>query len=192
MTPTPTWAFDRSKIPDPQKRAARMLRFAGLLRHPRSSDLDKRLQLTPWQRRMIERIYGPSDADGNRLARTVFVLLPRGNRKTTLGAVLALGHTIGPEQVAGGQVISAASDRSQARIAFDEAAEMIRLDPVLLKAARIRDTKSRIEHAKSRARSTARSARTGMRSTAGRRRSCSRTNSMCGRASPCGTRCGRA
>lgn len=150
MTLTPTWAFDRSRIPDPQKRAARMLRFAGLLKHPRSSDPDKRLQLTPWQRRMIERIYGPSDEHGNRLARTVFVLLPRGNRKTTLGAVLALGHTIGPEQVAGGQVISAASDRSQARIAFDEAAEMIRLDPVLLKAARIRDTKSRIEHAKSR------------------------------------------
>lgn len=147
---TPTWAFDKSKIPDPQKRAARMLRFADLLKHPRSTDPDKRLQLTPWQRRIIERIYGPSDKHGNRLARTVFILLPRGNRKTTLGSVLALAHTIGPEQVIGGQVISAASDRSQARLAFDEAAEMIRLDLVLSKASRIRDTKSRIEHAKSR------------------------------------------
>ena len=114
MTLTPTWAFDKSKIPDPQKRAARMLRFADLLRHPRSSDPDKRLQLTPWQRRIIERIYGPSDEHGARLARTVFILLPRGNRKTTLGSVIALGSTIGPEQVTGGQVISAASDRSGA------------------------------------------------------------------------------
>ena len=142
MTPTPTWAFDKSRDPDPQKRAARMLRFADLLRHPRSSDPEKRLQLTPWQRRIIERVWAvrrtrrPARADG------VPSCFPRGNRKTTLGSVLALGHTIGPEQVAGGQVISAASDQPAARIAFDEAAEMIRLDPVLLAASRIRDTKS--------------------------------------------------
>lgn len=155
MTLTPTWISDKSRIPDPQKRAARMLRFADLLRHPRSSDPDQRLQLTPWQRRIVERIYGPSDEQGNRQVRTVFILLPRGNRKTTLGAVLALGHTIGPEQVIGGQVISAASERSQARIAFDEAAEMIRADQVMAglvadRRIRIRDTKNRIEHGKSR------------------------------------------
>jgi phage terminase large subunit-like protein len=146
----PEWAFDNSPIPDPTGRAARMLRFADLLRHPRSTDPDRRLQLTPWQRRIIEKIYGPSDEHGARLARTVFVLLPRGNRKTTLGSVLALAHTIGPEAITAGQVISAASERSQARIAFDESAEMIRLDPVLLRSSRIRDTKSRIEHGRTR------------------------------------------
>ena len=146
----PAWAFDASRIPDPTRRAARMLRFADILRHPRSTHPDKRLQLTSWQRRIVERIYGPSDEHGNRLARTVFILLPRGNRKTTLGAVIALGHTIGPEAVTAGQIISAASERSQARIAFDEAAEIIRLDGTLLRASRIRDTRNRIEHNRTR------------------------------------------
>lgn len=153
MTPTiltPTWVFNKTRIPDPKGHAAKMLRFADLLCHPKSEAEDQRLFLAPWQRRIIQRIYGPRDEHGRRAVRKVFVLLPRGNRKTTLGAVLALGHTIGPAQVRGGQVISAASDRSQARIAFDEAAEMLRLDPVLLAATRIRDTKSRIEHPKSR------------------------------------------
>ena len=146
----PAWAFDASRIPDPTRRAARMLRFADILRHPRSTHPDKRLQLTSWQRRIVERIYGPSDEHGNRLARTVFILLPRGNRKTTLGAVIALRHTIGPEAVTAGQIISAASERSQARIAFDEAAEIIRLDGTLLRASRIRDTRNRIEHNRTR------------------------------------------
>lgn len=125
-----------------------MLKFADLLRHPK--DPEGGLGLKRWQRRIIERIYGPSDANGNRQVRTVFILLPRGNRKTTLGAVLALGHTIGPEQTRGGQVISAASDRAQARIAFDEVSEIIRLDGRLVEATRVRDSKNRIEHPKSR------------------------------------------
>jgi hypothetical protein len=65
-------------------------------------------------------------------------------------SVLALGHTIGPAQTPGGQVVSAASDRSQARIAFDEAVSMILPDPRLIDATRIWDTKNRIEHVRSR------------------------------------------
>lgn len=155
---TPTWAFDSSDIPDPDGRAEKMVRFARILRHPKSEAPGGRLVLTRWQERIIRRIYGPSTEDGRRQVRTVFLLVPRGNRKTTLGAVLALGHTIGPAQDRSGQVISAASDRSQARIAFDEAAEFVRLDPVLLGAAKIRDTKNRIEHPKSRSVYTAISA----------------------------------
>ncbi len=144
----PSWVSDRSKIPDPHGRAARMLMFADLLKHPK--DPEGGLGLKRWQRRIIERIYGPSDEHGKRQVRTVFILLPRGNRKTTLGAVLALGHTIGPEQTPGGQVISAASDRQQARIAFDEVAEIIRLDNRLVQATWVRDSKNRIQHPKSR------------------------------------------
>jgi phage terminase large subunit-like protein len=67
-----------------------------------------------------------------------------------LASVLALGHTIGPEQRPGGQVVSAASDRAQARLAFDEAVSMILPDERLVSATRIRDTKNRIEHHRSR------------------------------------------
>lgn len=150
MTPTPTWAFDESEIPDPNGRGERMVRFARILKHPKSPAPGGRLILTPWQERILRRIYGPSDEHGNRTVRLVYMLLPRGSRKTTLGAVMALGHAIGPMQIPGGQVVCAALDRTQARLAFDEAAEMIRLDPVILDAVRIRDTLSRIEHRRSR------------------------------------------
>lgn len=149
MTLTPTWAFDDSTIPDPHGRAAAMLRFADILRHPKADGPDRRPLRSRWQRRIIERIYGPSTLDGRRQVSTVFALLPRGARKTTLASVLALGHTIGPEQRQGGQVIAAASDRTQARIAFDEARDMIHADERLISATRIRDTKNRIEHRRS-------------------------------------------
>lgn len=151
-TLTPTWAFDHTAIPDPQGRAARMLAFADLLKHPKAPEdaIDRRPLPHRWQRRIVERIYGPSDAAGRRQVSTVFALLPRGARKTTLASVLALGHTIGPAQTPGGQVVSAASDRSQARLAYDEAVSMILPDPRLVEATRVRDTKNRIEHKRSR------------------------------------------
>lgn len=154
----PTWAFDDSPIADPHGRAANMLRFADILRHPKTQGEDRRPLRSRWQRRIIERIYGPSTPDGRRQVSTVFMLLPRGARKTTLASVLALGHTIGPEQRAGGQVIAAASDRTQARIAFDESRHMLMADERLLGAVRIRDTKNRVEHRKSRSVYTAISA----------------------------------
>lgn len=146
----PTWVSDDSVIPDPDGRAARMLAFADLLRHPKAVGADGRPLPHRWQRRIVQRIYGPSDASGRRQVSTVFCLLPRGARKTTLASVLALGHTIGPAQTPGGQIVSAASDRSQARLAYDEAVSMILPDPRLVDATRIRDTKNRIEHHRSR------------------------------------------
>lgn len=149
MTLIPTWAFDDSPIPDPHGRAERMLRFADLLRHPKASGPDRRPLRSHWQRRIVQAIYGPSDDNGRRRVKTVFILLPRGARKTTLASVLALGHTIGPEQRPGGQVVAAASDRTQARLAFDESVSFILEDGRIQAATRIRDTKNRIEHLKS-------------------------------------------
>jgi phage terminase large subunit-like protein len=127
-----------------------MLAFADLLRHPKEVGDDRRPLRHRWQRRIVEKVYGPSTIDGRRQVSTVFGLVPRGARKTTLASVLALGHTIGPEQRPGGQVVSAASDRTQARLAFDEAVSMILPDERLVAATRIRDTKNRIEHNRSR------------------------------------------
>lgn len=146
----PNWAFDHSAIPDPHGRAAQMLAFSDLLQHPKTPGGDRRPLPHRWQRRIIERIYGPSDVSGRRQVSTVFALLPRGSRKTTLASVLALGHTIGPAQTPGGQVVVAASERPQARLAFDESVSMILPDPRLVAATRIRDTKNRIEHHRSR------------------------------------------
>jgi phage terminase large subunit-like protein len=135
----PTWIFDGSEIPDPFGYGERAVRFLRLLKHPNSTAPKNAFQLFPWQERIVRRIYGPRHPDGTRIVKNVFLMIPRGNRKTSLAAALALLHTIGPERVAAGQVIFAASDREQAGIGFREAANIVRMDPRLVAATKIYD-----------------------------------------------------
>lgn len=109
------------EIPDPFGYGQRAVDFLRSLKHPKSRLTGRGFQLDPWQEEIIRRIYGPCDEHGNRIVRNVVMLLPRGNRKTSLGAALALLHTLGPEAVPGGEVLCAAADRKQAKIAFAEA-----------------------------------------------------------------------
>lgn len=135
----PSWIFDGSPIDDPFGHGERAVRFLRLLRHPNSSAPKRTFQLYDWQERIVRRIYGPRHPDGRRIVKNVFLLIPRGNRKTSLAAALALLHTIGPERVPAGQVIFAASDREQAGIGFREAANIVRMDNRLIAATRIYD-----------------------------------------------------
>jgi phage terminase large subunit-like protein len=112
-------------IPDPLGHGQRAVDFLRGLKHPKSRLPGKAFQLDPWQERVVRQIYGPCDDHGRRIVRNVIMLLPRGNRKTSLGAALALLHTIGPEAVPGGEVLTAAADRKQAKIAFREAEGII-------------------------------------------------------------------
>lgn len=135
----PAWIFDGSPIDDPFGYGERAVRFLRALKHPNSSAPKKAFQLFPFQERIIRRIYGPRHPDRRRIVETVFFMIPRGNRKTSLAAALALLHTIGPEKVPAGQVIFAASDREQAGLGFKEAANIVRMDKRLVAATRIYD-----------------------------------------------------
>nr|WP_183530237.1 terminase TerL endonuclease subunit [Yoonia ponticola] len=117
----------------------RAVTFLKRLRHPNSDAPNGGFQLAPWQERIVRRIYGPRHPDGRRIVQNVFLLVPRGNRKTSLAAALALLHTIGPERVPAGQVLFAAADREQAGIGFREAANIVRQDKRLIAATRIYD-----------------------------------------------------
>ena len=110
----PTWVFDNSPIDDPLGYGERAVRFLRMLKHPNSTEPKRAFTLTRWQERIVRRIYGPRDANGQMIVKSVLLLMPRGNRKTTLAAALALLHTIGPEAVPGGQAIFAAKDSDQA------------------------------------------------------------------------------
>lgn len=147
----PEWLFDDSPIPDPFGYGDRAVRFLRALKHPKSRLPKHTFDLPPWQERLVRKIYGPCHPDGRRIVRTVIGLLPRGNRKTSLGAALALLHTIGPEKITGGQVVCAASDREQARIAFDEAAGIIRADKRIAARVHFQDSQHRFRHRTSRA-----------------------------------------
>ncbi len=135
----PAWIYDGSPIPDPLGHGERAVTFLRRLRHPNSTASRRAFQLFDWQERIVRRIYGPRHADGSRIVKTVMLLLPRGNRKTSLAAALALLHLFGPESRAAGQVLFAACDREQASIGFKEAANIIREDKRLLNAVKIRD-----------------------------------------------------
>lgn len=140
MTSTfPDWIYDGSPIPDPLGHGDRAVRFLRALRHPASTEPGRKFQLHPWQERIIRAIYGPRDADGNRIVRDVFLLIGRGNRKTSLAAAMALLHLLGPERVPNGQIIFAAADREQAGIGFREAADIVRLGPSLTRATKTYD-----------------------------------------------------
>lgn len=135
----PAWIYDGSPIADPMGYGERAVTFLKLLRHPNSTAPNNAFELAPWQERIVRRIYGPRHPDGRRIVQNVFLLVPRGNRKTSLAAALALLHTIGPERVPAGQVLFAAADREQAGIGFREAANIVRQDKRLIAATRIYD-----------------------------------------------------
>lgn len=145
----PSWIYDGSAIPDPFGYGDRAVRFLRALRHPASPEPRNRFQLDPWQERIVRRIYGPRHADGTRIVKEVWLQVPRGNRKTSIAAALALLHLLGPEKVPAGQVIFAASDRAQAAIGFTEAANIIRQDHRLIKATTIYDPHAGIKTIKS-------------------------------------------
>ncbi|RWE34992.1 terminase TerL endonuclease subunit [Mesorhizobium sp.] len=141
------WIFDDSEIPDPEGKGESAVRFIRALRHPKSRIAGRQFQLDRWQERIIRRVYGDTHPDGTRKIKTVFALIPRGNRKTTLGAALAMLH-LGPERIPRSQVVSAAVDRDQARIALEEMVGVIRAHPRIDEAFHVQDTKNRITHRK--------------------------------------------
>ncbi|MFC0217822.1 terminase large subunit [Pseudochelatococcus lubricantis] len=138
----PAWIHDDSPIADPLGHGERAVKFLRALRHPKAPD--GLFRLDRWQERIVRAIYGPRHDDGSRIVKTVVLLLPRGNRKTTLGAALSLLHTVGPERLPGGEVLTAASDRKQARLAFQEAVNVIAATPAIERVTTIQDYRNRI------------------------------------------------
>ncbi len=136
----PHWIYDGSPIPDPTGRGQLAVDFINALKHPKSTAPKKRFQLYDWQERIVRAIYSPVDEDGERLIREVFLFIPRGNRKTSLAAALAMLHLFGPEAVPAGEILFAASDRQQAGIGFNEAVGMVRSDKRIENVSRIYDS----------------------------------------------------
>jgi len=143
------WLTSDEPLPDPEGKGERAVKFINNLTHHEGKMAGKPFALAPWQERIVRRIYGDTDADGRRRVRTVFILLPRGNGKTTLCAALGLLHLFGPENEAAGQTVVAAADKEQASIAYNAAARMVRQDARLSRITRATDSQRRLSHPKS-------------------------------------------
>lgn len=148
MPGTMTFLPDPSLYPDPTNRAERMTRFVRMLKLWEGKFAGRSFTLHPFQESIIRRIYGPSTEDGRRLVRFACIWIPRGNAKTTLASALSLGHFMGPEAEAGGQVIQAAADRDNAGIAFKHSWEMVKQDRTLLGRVRSVESRKILKHRK--------------------------------------------
>lgn len=113
------------EIPDPLGYGQRAVDFIRSLKHPLSTRPGNAFPLDPWAEKIIRQIYGPRHADGSRVVKTAVLLVPRGNRKTTLTGAITLLHGKGPERRAGAQLVSVAVDKKQAKGVFKEVAGMI-------------------------------------------------------------------
>lgn len=149
MTIQPHWVFDSSPIDDPHGRGERAVGFFNALQHPKSVAPKRAYRLPPFWDRIVRRIYGPSGSDGNRLVRTVYLQIPRGARKTTIGAGLGLLHTCGHEKTPGGLAILAAGAEDQAQLAFDEATAFVNATGPFKAATHVVESELEIEHSKS-------------------------------------------
>jgi phage terminase large subunit-like protein len=102
---------------------------------PEGRDVGKRVQLRPWQREEIIKIY-----DNPHGTRRVILSFGRKNGKTAFASFLLLLHLAGPEHMINSQLYSAAQSREQAAILFGLAAKVVRLSPSLSAYVLVRDT----------------------------------------------------
>lgn len=86
--------------------------------------------LEPWQRELVEDLWGWKRSDGSNRYRWAYVEVPKGNGKTPLGAALVLLALHWTGEV-GAEVYSAAGDREQARLIYADAEGMTLQSPSL-------------------------------------------------------------
>src|SRR5262245_62729702 len=98
--------------------------FERYLTHVKGELAGTPLTLAPWQKRDILQPLFSVRKDGLRKHRTCYVEIPRKNAKSTVGSGIAL-YMLLADHEPGAEIVSAASDRDQARIVFDIARSMV-------------------------------------------------------------------
>lgn len=117
--------------------AANAVRFFGLLRHWKGKFAGRPLNLEPWQEELcIAPLFGWYREDGRRRFTIGYDEEPRKNGKTTKAAGIALQGTVADGEQ-GAETYAAATKRDQACILFDDAKNMVRQSPALLKRLKL-------------------------------------------------------
>ena len=110
--------------------------FPECLRHVKGALAGQPFMLEPWEQAIVANVFGWKRPDGTRRYRRVFVFVPRKNGKTTWAAGLVL-DVMFCDGEPGAEIYSAAADRDQAALVFDQAKGMVRQEPELAKRATI-------------------------------------------------------
>ncbi|WP_206340892.1 terminase large subunit [Marinicauda algicola] len=120
-------------------RVERVIAFLEWLPITKGKLAGTKMKLLPEQREFVEAVYGRKDV------RLGIKSEPRGNGKSGLCSGLALCHLLGPEAEPRGEVYSAAIDRQQAGILFNEMEAIILAVPEFAAAVNIQRFHKRIE-----------------------------------------------
>ena len=123
--------------------ADRVVQFINRLRHTKGVWAGKPFNLEPWQTQIVRDVFGTRRDNRTRQYRTVYLEVPRKNGKSELAAAIAVYMLLGDGEQAA-EVYSAASDRQQAGIVFEQAKLMILQDPQLRSMCKIIDSVKRI------------------------------------------------
>lgn len=99
------------------------------------------IKLEDWQRKIVSDLFGWKEKATYkgvhlRKYRYAFIFIPRKNGKSSLCSALAL-CSLFLDQEPGNVIISAAADRGQARLVFDDAKAMIGQNPLLSERAKV-------------------------------------------------------
>lgn len=143
----PAWLYEwRPEL------AARRIAFIELHCHVKGVLAGAPLLLEAWQKFSVVCVFGwVRKTDGYRRFRTVYEEVPRKNAKTTKLAAIGLAQLTDDDEI-GAEVYSAATKEEQARIVFDIAHQMARMQPpfrqrfgveLLRKAIVVRETGSK-------------------------------------------------
>jgi phage terminase large subunit-like protein len=126
-------------------RVGRVVAFLEFLPVTKGILAGRRMKLLPDQLEFVEAVYGPTKKGGRRKISLAIKSAPKGNGKTGLVAGLALCHLLGPECEVRGEVYSAAIDRQQAGIMFNEMEATIRAVPEFAARVNIQRFNKKIE-----------------------------------------------
>lgn len=104
--------------------------------HVKGEWAGQNLHLEPWQREIVDPLFGTLRPDGKRQYRNALIGIPRKAGKSTLGAALAL-RLLFRDGEPGAEVYSCAADRDQAAIVFEIAKGMVEANPAMAKLAKV-------------------------------------------------------
>jgi phage terminase large subunit-like protein len=111
--------------------------FPAFLRHVKGEWAGQPIELMPWMRDQIIRpMFGWKRRDGTRRYKQVYIEVPRKNAKSTLCAGVG-SYLLFCDKEPGAEVYSAAADRDQAAIVFNDAKTMIEASPELAKRCKV-------------------------------------------------------
>lgn len=117
--------------------------FIECLKHTKGVWAGKKFDLLPWQEQIVRDLFGTVKPNGYRQFNEAYIEIPKKNGKSELAAAIT-NYLLCGDGEERAEIYGCASDRQQASIVFDVAADMIRMCPALNKRCKILDSYKRI------------------------------------------------